>query len=67
MKGRMKRLRKERDNRKVQQALSTLQHMAEGDENLVPFVTEAVKAYATIGEICDVFRHVFGEYRGLTL
>lgn len=67
MKGRVKRLRKERDNRKVQQALSTLQCMAEGDENLVPFVVKAVKAYATIGEICDVFRHVFGEYRGLTL
>ena len=67
MKGRVKRLRKERDNRKVQQALSTLRRMAEGDENLVPFVAKAVKAYATIGEICDVFRDVFGEYRGLTL
>jgi methylmalonyl-CoA mutase N-terminal domain/subunit len=35
---------------------------AQGKDNLVPFVLEAVKNYATIGEICGVLRSVFGEY-----
>ena len=64
MKQKVKKLRKERDNSKVRQALSELSTAAEGRENLVPFVINAVKAYATIGEICDVFRKVYGEYRG---
>lgn len=64
MKQRVKKLREERDNSKVQQVLSELSNAAEGKENLVPFVINAVKAYATIGEICNVFRKVYGEYRG---
>ena len=64
MKQRVKRLREERDHRQVEQVLSKLKSAAEGKENLVPFVINAVKAYATIGEICDVFRKVYGEYRG---
>ncbi|MBW1803749.1 MAG: methylmalonyl-CoA mutase, partial [Deltaproteobacteria bacterium] len=65
MKRRVKRLREERDNRKVESCLAGLRKKAEGEDNLVPYVYEAVKSYATIGEICDVFRDVFGEYRGL--
>lgn len=64
MKQRVKRLREERDNEKVQHALYELGNSAEGKENLVPFVVEAVKAYATIGEICGVLRKAFGEYKG---
>jgi methylmalonyl-CoA mutase N-terminal domain/subunit len=37
--------------------------VAQGEGNLVPPVLEAVLAYATVGEICDVFRQVFGEYQ----
>ena len=60
---RVKKLREERDDRRVQQVLSELTTAAEGKENLAPLVIEAVKSYATIGEICGVFRKVFGEYR----
>jgi len=64
MKKRMKKLREERDNTRVRQALDKLRRTAEGQSNLVPFVIEGVKAYATLGEICDVFRKVYGEYKG---
>jgi methylmalonyl-CoA mutase N-terminal domain/subunit len=37
--------------------------VARSDENIMPVLIEAVKAYATVGEISDVFRDVFGEYR----
>ncbi len=64
MKRRVKRLREERDSRKVQRSLERLRQAAEGEQNLVPFVLEAVKSYATIGEICGVLRAVMGEYAG---
>ncbi|MGA8942332.1 MAG: methylmalonyl-CoA mutase family protein, partial [Thermoactinomyces sp.] len=60
---RLKQLRNERDNEKVQKCLAELRQKAETDENLIPPIYEAVKAYATLGEICDVLRGVFGEYR----
>ncbi len=63
---RIKKLRESRDNQKVKKALSGIEAAAKGSENLVPYVLEAVKAYATIGEICDVFRSVMGEYESLT-
>ena len=44
-------------------ALHNLKEAASSDANLMPPVLEAVKAYASIGEICDVLRDVFGEYR----
>ena len=66
MKRRIKLLREERDDGRVQKALSELQVAAEGKENLVPFVIQAIKAYATIGDICGVLRKVFGEYVGPT-
>ncbi len=60
---RLKQVRQERDNREVKQRLSDLQSAAHGDKNLMPYIIEAVRAYATLGEICDVLRQVFGEYQ----
>lgn len=56
-------LRSRRDGHAVKVALDALRKGAEGDENLMPLIYEAVKAYATLGEICGVLRDVFGEYR----
>jgi methylmalonyl-CoA mutase N-terminal domain/subunit len=56
-------LRKSRDNKKTEYALSKMQKVAETDENLMPFILDAVLAYATTGEISNTFREVFGEYR----
>jgi methylmalonyl-CoA mutase N-terminal domain/subunit len=60
---RLKRLRSGRDGKKVETCLAELKHGAESDRNLMPLILEAVKAYATLGEICDVLREVFGEYQ----
>jgi len=43
--------------------LNELRRAAQGTENLMPYIMDAVRAYATLGEICDVFREVFGIYR----
>jgi methylmalonyl-CoA mutase N-terminal domain/subunit len=59
---RLKRVREERDQVAVQRALDNLRRVAEGTENTMPAIIEAVRAYATLGEIMDVFRTVFGEY-----
>jgi methylmalonyl-CoA mutase N-terminal domain/subunit len=56
-------LRAERDGSRVHAALSRVEAAARGKDNLVPHVLEAVKAYATLGEVCDVFRRVWGTYR----
>jgi methylmalonyl-CoA mutase N-terminal domain/subunit len=56
-------LRRERDHREVQAALSDVKRVAASDGNLVPPIFSAVKAYATVGEISDVLREVFGEYK----
>lgn len=56
-------LKEDRDGDKVAKALEELRKGAQGTENLMPLILEAVKAYATLGEICDVLRDVFGEYR----
>jgi methylmalonyl-CoA mutase N-terminal domain/subunit len=60
---RLKDLRKNRDNKKAEELLETLKSKAEGDDNLMPHILECVKAYCTLGEITDVFREVFGEYK----
>ncbi|MEM2975802.1 MAG: methylmalonyl-CoA mutase family protein [Candidatus Bathyarchaeia archaeon] len=62
---RLQKLRRERDNRKVRQILDELHDAAEKDVNLMPIIIEAVKSYATLGEICDVLRSVYGEYKEL--
>ena len=59
-------LRRERDNRAASSALHRLRDAALGEENLMPPILDAVKAYATVGEICGVFREVFGEYKSPT-
>jgi methylmalonyl-CoA mutase N-terminal domain/subunit len=59
----VKRLRKERDNKKVETALKEVKEAAIEGVNLVPSILAAAKAYATIGEICDVLRRVYGEYK----
>ena len=50
-----------RDNEKVNQALNKLKEVASGDKNTMPAFIDCVEAYATLGEICDVLRGVFGE------
>jgi len=55
-------LRSERDNSLVDKTLSVLKEKAETEENLMPYILDSVKAYATLGEICGVLREVFGEY-----
>jgi len=57
------RIRRTRDAGRVATALQELDRAARGTDNLVPLLIEAVKAYATIGEICGVLRRVFGEHR----
>ena len=59
---RLNRVRHERDNAAVKRSLENLRRVAEGTENTMPAIIEAVKAYATLGEIMDVFRSVFGDY-----
>jgi len=54
-------LRQRRDNKQVQQALTALEEGAAGTANLLPLIIAAVEAYATLGEISDAMRHVFGE------
>jgi methylmalonyl-CoA mutase N-terminal domain/subunit len=53
-------LKKERDNSKVQQTLKRLEDVARGTDNTMPAFLECVEAYATLGEMCDVLRGVFG-------
>jgi len=60
---RLKKLKSERDNERVNQMLDKVRRVAQSDENVMPVLIEAVKAYATVGEISNAFRDVFGEYR----
>jgi methylmalonyl-CoA mutase N-terminal domain/subunit len=55
-------VREKRDNAHVQQALEALGSAAATDANLMPYILECVRAYATVGEMCDVLRKVFGTY-----
>ncbi|HNY67264.1 MAG TPA: methylmalonyl-CoA mutase family protein [Bacillota bacterium] len=56
-------LRAERDNAAVEASLAALMQAAQGSDNLMPFILGAVRAYATLGEMCGVLRGVFGEYK----
>ncbi|MBW2015709.1 MAG: methylmalonyl-CoA mutase family protein [Deltaproteobacteria bacterium] len=60
---RLESLRSKRDSRRVRQCLKDLRRAAGGTENLMFPILEAVRAYATLGEMCSVLREVFGEYR----
>ncbi len=55
-------LRERRDNLAVANVLDELEQAAKGDANLMPLILQAAKSYATLGEICDRLRNVFGEY-----
>lgn len=61
--GRLKKLRAERDNAMVEKRLRNLAEGARSGENTMPLLLDAVRAYATLGEMCDALRPVFGEYR----
>ena len=60
---RLKKLKELRDQAEVRSSLNEIRNTAEGKENLMPIFIKAVKAYATLGEICGVLREVFGEYQ----
>ncbi len=59
----LQRVRRRRDSRDVSVKLRALEQAARGSDNLMPPLLEAVKAYATLGEMMGVFREVFGEYQ----
>jgi len=59
----LKKLKEERDNHEVKENLKLLEKAAKTDANLMPLILDCVKSYATLGEICDVLRSIFGEYK----
>ena len=63
---RLARIRKERDQKAVEAALSRLDEVSRNGENLMHPIVNAVKAYASVGEICGVMRKVFGDYQPVT-
>ncbi len=64
---RLRRVRAERDGAKAEAALARLRETARGEENLMPAILDAVKAYATLGEICGVLKAEWGDYRAPTV
>jgi len=59
----LSRARATRDVRAVQASIERLESAARGQENLMPLILEAVESYATVGEISDAFRRVYGEHQ----
>jgi methylmalonyl-CoA mutase N-terminal domain/subunit len=59
----LNKLRKERDKNKVTESLNKIRKVATSDENIIYSIIDAVKNYATIGEVCTILKEVFGEYR----
>ncbi len=64
---RLTKLRADRSQQEVDRRLNALRKAAEGQENLMPYLFEAVKAYATLGEVCDTLRAVFGIYEEVAI
>ncbi|MGL5439810.1 MAG: acyl-CoA mutase large subunit family protein [Filifactoraceae bacterium] len=62
-KEKMKKLKQDRDNEKVINELEKLRQACRSEENLMPYILETVKSYATLGEICQIMREEFGEYK----
>ncbi len=60
---RLRALRSQRDATHVEAVLSQLEQAARGTANVMPYIVNAVESYATLGEIADVFRNVFGEHQ----
>ena len=63
----LKALREGRDSRCVTELLNRLRASAMGSDNLMPVILQCVEAYATLGEICDALRDVFGEHRPIAI
>ncbi len=59
----LKKIKSERSNNDVRNALKDLGNAARSDDNLMPYILNSVKAYASVGEICNTLREVFGEYK----
>lgn len=59
----LNKVRSQRNNKEVKQKLAALKTAAEGEVNLMPFILDAVRVYAGVGEICNTMREVFGEYK----
>ena len=59
----LKEIRKNRDNAEVERCLKALKNAARGSDNLMPYILNGVRAYATLGEMVNVMKEVFGEYR----
>jgi len=59
----LEKIKESRDNKMVKDKLEKIKEVAKTSENLMPYIIDAVKAYATNGEICDVLRDVFGTYK----
>jgi methylmalonyl-CoA mutase N-terminal domain/subunit len=59
---RTQKIRKDRDNQKVEDILNGLRKASEGDENVMPYIVSAVREYATVGEIFQVWRDLWGEW-----
>src|SRR5579863_8391752 len=64
---RLAKLRTDRSQSEVERRLNALRKAAEGKDNLMPFLFDAVKSYATVGEICDALRAVFGTYEEVAI
>jgi methylmalonyl-CoA mutase N-terminal domain/subunit len=64
---RLRQLRADRSSAEVDRRLAALRKASEGSENLMPFIYEAVKAYATLGEICEAMRAIFGPYEEVAI
>jgi len=64
---RLKSLRADRSQAEIDRRLHALRKAAQGKGNLMPFIYEAVKSYATLGEICDALRDVFGIYEEVAI
>ncbi|MCH5584225.1 methylmalonyl-CoA mutase family protein [Shimazuella sp. AN120528] len=58
----LQKLREQRDNKLVQTELAQLRQAAGSSENVMPYILNAVRAYATVGEICNTLREIYGEY-----
>ena len=64
---RLSKLRAERSSGEVERRLNALRRAAAGSENLMPYIYDAVKAYATLGEVCEAMRAVFGAYEEVAI
>jgi len=59
----LNKIKNERNSKEVDKTLNDLKKAAGTDQNLIPYIITAVKAYASVGEICNTLREVFGEYK----